>query len=308
MKREDFFFDSNDGISKIHAMRWIPEEKPVCIVQITHGMSEYVERYDDFAKFLCERGILVTGDDHMGHGQSAHDNLYGYFCKGDAASTLVEDEHSLRKLTEEAYPGVPYFVLGHSMGSFIIRNYIFTHGEGLKGAIVMGTGMQPKPVVTALKIVSSLACVFGKNKKPCNGVNNMGFGTYLSKIENPRTSNDWLTKDEKIVDAYNADPLCGFVFTGNGFKTLSELILRLHKKSNLEKMPKAMPVLITSGADDPVGDYGAGPKQVFESYKELGMKDVSIKLYETDRHEILNETDRATVYADLYAWISSKLN
>jgi len=305
MRREDFYFDSRDNVTKIHAVRWLPDEgMPVCILQITHGMAEYVDRYEDFAKYLTDRGFAVTADDHLGHGKSVGENHpYGYFCAQDPATVVVRDEHRLKKITQELFPGVPYFVLGHSMGSFIIRNYLFRYGNGIDGAIVMGTGMQPKALVSGLKIMASLACLFGKSKKVCNGINKMGFGAYLKKIENPRTQNDWLTKDSAIVDQYNADPLCGFVFTGNGFKTLAELISRLYSKENLDKMPKKLPILITSGAEDPVGDYGEGPKRVYEQYKALGMNDVSIKLYETDRHEILNETDRATVYEDIYNWI-----
>ena len=307
MKREDFYFDSRDNCTGIHAVRWLPETEPVCILQITHGMAEYVDRYEDFAKYLTEKGFIVTADDHLGHGKSLNNGITGYFCRQDPATVVVRDEHRLKKITEELYPGVPYFVLGHSMGSFIIRNYMFRYGSGVKGAIVMGTGMQPKALVIGLKVMAAVAGFFGKEKKPCKFIDKMSFGAYLSRIENPRTPVDWLTKDEKIVDQYVADPLCGFVFTANGFKTLGELIWRLNKKENLEKMPKDLKVLITSGAEDPVGEYGKGPKAVYDSYKALGMQNVELKLYEGDRHEILNETDHLAVYEDLYNWIMKSL-
>lgn len=305
MRKEEFFFESRDNSSKLRAIRWIPDETPKCIVQLVHGMAEHIERYDEFATFLAMKGILVTAEDHLGHGKSIGQKGPGYFCKNDPATVVVRDVHKLKKLTQEEYPRIPYYILGHSMGSFILRNYLFMYGKGIDGAIIMGTGMMPKIIVQSLKLLTGIACLFGKESKPCNTINSIAFGTYLSKIEKPRTQSDWLSKDEAIVDKYVEDPLCGFVFTGNGFKTLADLLLRLNKKSNIEKMPVTLPVLIVSGKDDPVGDYGAGPQKVYHSFVEEGMQKVSIKLYDNDRHEILNETDKETVYNDIYEWIEN---
>ncbi|MCQ2519884.1 MAG: alpha/beta hydrolase [Lachnospiraceae bacterium] len=309
MKREDFFFDSRDGKNKIHAVRWTPDEtvKPVAIVQIIHGMAEHVDRYEDFAAYLVEKGMIVTADDHLGHGKSLSEGRKGYFCKQDPATVVVRDVHRLKKITQEKYTGVPYVILGHSMGSFILRNYLFRYGKGIDAAIVMGTGMPAKPVAMALKLMASIGCAFGKAATPSEFINKIAFGAYLKKIDNPRTSNDWLTKEEAIVDKYNEDSLCGFTFTCNGFKTLGELILRLHKKSNIEKMPVTLPVLFVSGSDDPVGNYGEDVKKVYKSFLDEGMQKVSINLYEGDRHEILNETDHLTVYEDLYNWIEKAI-
>lgn len=307
MKREDFEYDSRDGRTKLHGVRWIPDESPRCILQIVHGMAEHVERYEDFAEYLCNKGILVTAEDHLGHGKSVVDGKTGYFCKQDPATVVVRDVHRLKKMTQELYPGVPYFILGHSMGSFILRNYLCKYGKGIDGAIVMGTGMQPKIMVLGLKILAGLACVFGKAAKPCPFVNNVAFGTYLKRIPEKRTDYDWLTKVDSVVDKYIEDPLCGYIFPGNGFKTLGELIWRLHKDVYISKMPVTLRVLITSGAEDPVGDYGAGPKKVYDEFIAQGMQRVDFKLYEGDRHEILNETDHETVYEDLYSWITKEL-
>lgn len=307
MKREDFFFDSRDMKTKLHAVRWVPDvENPVGILQIVHGMAEHVDRYEDFASFMCSKGFLVTAEDHLGHGKSVTDDKKGYFCKQDPATVVVRDVHRLKKMTQEKYPGLPYYILGHSMGSFILRNYLFRYGKGIDGAIVMGTGMQPAIMAHALKFMASAACAFGKAAKPCKLINIISFGAYTKKIENPRTIHDWLTKDEAIVDKYMADPLSGFMFPGNGFKTLGELLCRLNKKSNLSKMPVTLRVLITSGACDPVGDYGVGPKKVYDSFIAEGMQHVDLKLYEGDRHEILNELDHMTVYEDIYQWITKE--
>lgn len=304
MNHEDIYFDSKDGKSKIHASVWSPEEKPVAVLQIVHGMAEHVERYADFAKYLVEKGYAVVADDHLGHGKSVNDNPCGYFCEKDPATVVVDDVYSLTEIAKKRFSGVPYYILGHSMGSFILRNYLIKYGAKVDKAIVMGTGMQPLGLVIGLKTMAFFGCLFGKSKKPDNFINGASFGAYLKGIENPRTNNDWLTKDEKIVDAYNADPLCGFTFTSNGFKTLASLLWRINKKEDVAKMPKKLPILITSGDKDPVGEFGVGPKKVFDSYKELGMEDVTIKLWENDRHEILNELDRNDVYEYIYNWLS----
>ncbi len=309
IRREELYFDSRDNVNKIHAMKWIPDtDKPVCILQIIHGMAEYIERYDEFARFMAEKGILVVGEDHLGHGRSVGENgTYGYFCERDAATVVVRDAHRLKKMVQEQYPGVPYIILGHSMGSFILRNYLCRYGTGIQAAVIVGTGMQPKFVLVTGKALLAFQKVFTGSKHPDNLMNALSFGSYNKRIPESKTQMDWLTKDEKIVDAYLEDPLCGFTFTVNGFQTLLELVSRLYKRENLEKMPKELPVFFVSGEADPVGDYGKGVKRAYQSFLDVGMKNVKMKLYENDRHELLNEMDREQVYGDIHQWISSVL-
>ena len=304
MIREDFEFESRDNATKLHAVRWIPDDRsPKYILQIVHGMAEHVDRYEAFAEYLTSKGILVTAEDHLGHGKSITDKGPGFFCKQDPATVVVRDVHRLKKMNQEAYPGVPYFILGHSMGSYILRNYLCRYGKGIDGAIIMGTGMEPKFRVLGLKAIIAVTSFFGQYSKPCKIADKAATGAYLKRIKNPRTPVDWLTKDEAIVDKYIADPLCGFTFTGNGFKTLAETIWRLYKDSYVSKMPVTLRVLIVSGTEDPVGNYGEGPKKVYDSFIAQGMQRVQFKLYEGDRHEILNELDKETVYEDIYNWI-----
>lgn len=307
VKREELYFDSRDNENKIHGMQWIPEGKaPICILQIIHGMAEYIERYDEFAQNMAHKGILVVGEDHLGHGKSVGENgTYGYICERDPATVVVRDAHRLKKMIQEQYPGVPYIILGHSMGSFILRNYLCRYGTGIQAAIIVGTGMQPKAALAAGKIVAAVQKLFKDSKYPSGLLNAIAFGSYNRKIKGNRTVMDWLTKDEKIVDAYIQDPLCGFTFTINGFQTIFELVSRLYKRENLEKMPKELPVLFVSGADDPVGDYGKGVNKACRSFMDVGMENVQMKLYSDDRHEILNETDRENIYEDIYLWILS---
>ena len=308
IKKEELFFDSRDNISKIHAIRWIPEGEPKAILQIVHGMAEYVDRYHDFAVKMAKKGFLVVGNDHLGHGLSVQgDGAYGYFCENDPATVVVRDVHRLKKLTQNEYPGLPYFIMGHSMGSFITRNYICKYGTGIDGAIIMGTGMQKKALVNSARKMVAVQKVMHGSKYVSMGINKAVFGQYNKKLENPQTAMDWLSRDEKKVEAYINDPLCGFTFTVNGFHTLFELIWRLYKQENLEKMPKHLPVMFASGADDPVGDYFEGVERAVESFKEAGMQDITVKKYEKGRHELLNEPEWETVAEDIYSWLSEKM-
>lgn len=305
IQKEEFYFGSRDGEHKIHAIRWIPEtEKPVCILQIIHGMTEHVDRYDEFARFMARKGILVVGDDHLGHGKSVNPGEpFGYFCKEDAATVLVRDEHRLKKMMQEEYQGVPYIILGHSMGSFIARNYLIRYGSGIDGAIIVGTGMQSRFSLALGRLIVAVQIFLGGAKRESRLLDHLSFGSYNKRIESPKTSSDWLCSNAESVERYMADPLCGFVFTANGFQTLMKLVWNLYDEEKLDKMPRQLPVLFLAGEEDPVGDYGRAVTAVCESFKRLGMEHVQMKLYPGDRHEILNETDREDVYGDIYRWI-----
>lgn len=308
VKKEEFTFDSRDGETKLHAVRWVPEGKALCILQIVHGMAEYIERYEELAQFLGEKGILVTGDDHLGHGKSVpEDGIYGYFCEQDPATVVVRDVHRLKKMTQEDYPGVPYVILGHSMGSFILRNYLFRYGTGIEGAIICGTGSKPQALVKLSQAIAAVQGVFLGDVHVAKLIDKLAFGSYNKRITDPKTPFDWLCRDEKIVDAYMKDDLCGFTFTVNGFKTLFQLLNRLNQKDNLAKMPKELPVHFIAGDMDPVGDYGEGVKKAYEDFVQTGMERVSIKLYPGGRHELLNETNKMQVYGEIYTWIMERV-
>lgn len=309
VRKEEFTFDSRDGKTKIHAVRWVPEGKVICILQIVHGMAEYIERYEEVAQYFAEKGILVTGEDHLGHGKSvSKDGTYGYFCEQDPATVVVRDVHRLKKMTQEDYPGIPYVILGHSMGSFILRNYICRYGTGIQGVIVCGTASMPGPVIVAAKAVAGLQRLFQGDKHVSKLLDKMAFGAYNKKIQEAKTGFDWLATDESVVEKYVQDSLCGFTFTVNGFRTLFELLSRLNKVENLQKMPKELPVFFIAGEEDPVGDYGNGVKKVYEDFIDcLGMKNVALKLYAGDRHEILNELDKQQVFEDIYPWIVERV-
>lgn len=301
-------FLSNDHITLIHAVKWMPEGEVKAILQISHGMCEFVERYGEFAEYLADRGIMVVGNDHLGHGESVRsEKEYGYFAEENGNCTLIRDLHRLRKMIQEDYPQTPYFLLGHSMGSFLARQYICCFGKGLSGAIIMGTGYHSRNTARlGMMVCKALAKMKGWHYRS-GLVDSMAFGGYNRGLKNPRTDKDWLTKDEKIVDAYLADERCAFRFTLNAYYNMFLGLYKIETESYLEKMPKKLPVLFVAGGDDPVGACGKGVLQVYGRFKELGMKNVKCRLYPGDRHEILNETDREKVYSEIYTWLSECL-
>ena len=309
VQKEEFYYDSRDHQSKIHAVKWIPDAtKPVCIFQIIHGMEEHIERYNEFAGFLAGKGILVVGEDHLGHGKSVTDGTpYGYFCKEDAANIVIRDVHRLKKIVQEQYPDVPYLILGHSMGSFILRNYICRYGSGIDGAVIVGTGMQSKATLFIANTLASIQQLFMGPKHISKFMERLAFGTYNKKFEPIRTRYDWLSANQENVDSYIKDPMCGFTFTLNGFSTLFKLVRGCYDQEKIEKIPKHLSILILSGADDPVGDYGRGVEKTYKSYLDHGLLNVQMKLYDNDRHELLNETDRELAFGDIYRWILQRI-
>lgn len=304
MKKEEFYFDSNDGLTKIRALKFIPDGEVKAILQISHGMVEFIDRYEGFANYLCEKGFLVVGNDHLGHGGSVNSKEdWGYFAKKDGYRIVLDDILKLLKIVKKDYPNKKYYLLGHSMGSFLARLFLIEYGNELDGAIIMGTGQQSKGTLVAGKALIKLISLFKGEKYRSSFINNMALGSYNKKFEPSKTHCDWLTKDEKIVNWYYNEPRCQFVFTLNGYYNLFSLIEQIIDEKNLKKMPKDLPVLIVSGEDDPVGNFGKDPKAVYETFKSIGMKNLDLKLYPNDRHEILNETDKALVYEDIYNWL-----
>ena len=310
VRKEELTYKSRDRQSTIHAIKWIPEGQPVALLQIMHGMQEYIDRYDEFARYLAEKGILVMGNDHLGHGKSVTGNgTYGFFCKDDPATVLVRDAHRLKKTVQEEYPGVPVFILGHSFGSFVAREYITRYGTGIQGAIIQGTAFMPTGTINSLTSLVNFMQVIMGTKYRSTMINNMAFKGYLKKIPNPRTKFDWLSHNEESIDKYIADPADNFVFTLNGFGTMAELLKRVQDKDKMEDIPKKLPILITSGKEDPVGDYGEAPMKLFDIYKkQLQLENVELKLYDGMRHELQQEIGREQVFADQYEWIKKVID
>ncbi len=312
MNTTNFTFLSNDGKTAVHAVKWMPEDTNIkAILQISHGMVEFIERYVVFAEFLTAQGYMVVGHDHIGHGASvASKEDWGYFCEGNPSDVVIEDMHKLRTLIQEEYPQYPYFMLGHSMGSFMLRKYLAFHPEKLRGAIIMGTGFIPAGLTrVALGLTACVTKIRG-SKHRSKLIQSLAFGADYKDFdmtgEQPEKS--WLTKDVEVVKTYYNEPRCTYMFTVNGYKGLFEAVQFSCNPENTAKIPKKLPVFIVSGEQDPVGGLGKGVKQVYDMHKECGALDVTYKLYEDDRHEILNETDKQVVFEDILAWMNVRID
>ena len=304
--RTDFYYDSC-GAGKIHGCRWTPEGQITAVVQIVHGIAEYVERYDAFAEYLNSQGILVVAEDHMGHGKSIdHGGTKGFFDGGWSAA--VEDSCRLIRNTRNEFPGVPFVLFGHSMGSFMARTILCKHPDmGLAGAVICGTGWMPDAVIGAGKAAAGLICKVIGERTPSDRLQNMIFGGYNKKIEHPRTPSDWLSRDNAVVDAYEADPMCGFTVCCGLLRDMMSGMAYNQKPENLARMKKDLPVLFIAGGEDPVGDYGKSVLQAADKFRECGMQDVTHKIYPLCRHEILNEINRQEVFGDIHGWIQKKI-
>ena len=304
--RTEFTIPSN-GIGNLHCCRWTPEGEAKAVVQIVHGIAEYLERYDDFANYLNGLGYLVVAEDHMGHGQSVGEKgTQGYFDGG--WFTAVSDSYSLLRKTKEEYPGIPYILFGHSMGSFMTRTILQVYPDsGITAAVICGTGWQPLAMLPAAIGICAMACKKVGEKNPSETLQNMVFGGYNKRVEHPRTEYDWLTRDAKEVDAYIAHPSCGFMATTGLLRDLLTGIQFIERKENLAKMKKDLPVLFIAGGDDPVGAYCKGVLRAVEEFRKAGMKDVEKRIFPLGRHEILNEINRQEIYEFTSNWMDRQV-
>ena len=304
----EFTFLSADKKTQIHAIEWKPDVPPVGVLQLVHGMQEFIERYDDFARFMCTKGFLVVGHDHLGHGLSvADENSYGYFAEKSGNRVLLTDMRQLHRMTAEKYPELPFFMMGHSMGSFLARQYICLYGKYLDGAVISGTAYHPPMECKAGMLLCRVIARFKGWKYISKLLTYMVVGSLNKKFEPSATHLDWLTRDDSVVEAYRHDPRTHHFFTLNANYNLFVSLKYLTVRENLMRIPKGLPVLLIAGEMDPVGNFGAGVKKVFVQLQAIGLKDVQCKLYPNDRHEVLNELDKAQVYQDIMGWILGRL-
>ncbi len=306
--RHEFTFASASGLGEIFSVSILPQGESKGVFQITHGMAEHTARYEAFAAYLCERGYAVYMHDHIGHGRSAQsDNGLGFFGESNGHTALVEDVKLLTDIIKKENPDKKVFLFGHSMGSFVARSYCEKYGSEIDGAVFCGTaGANP-----GAAIGKRLADAIGKR----NGshfrsefINSLAFSTYNKRIKPARTPFDWLTRDNGIVDAYVADPNCGFLFTAAGYRDLFTLLCAVNKRTWYASVPYPLPILLIAGAEDPVGAYGKGPKEVARLLRDSNHNNVILKLYPDCRHEILNELCKADIYKDTADWADNILN
>lgn len=313
MQLKSFFQTMNDG-TEIWTNRWIPDEdvKIKAVIQLHHGLEEHSLRYDAFGSFLTEKGYVLNAYDMRGHGKTAENaqekgtGIFGKIADKKGSYKVIEDLDQIIENVKKDYPEVPVILFGHSFGSFVSQGYIEEHGDKLKGCILCGTAGPMLPLTTAGKIFASILNVFESNKKS-KILASMAFDPYLKRIEKVESGKEWVCKNEMARSMYLDDKWCAFGLTTSFFKDLSTLLCRIHKDKNMKKIPKDLPVNMIYGSEDPVGAYGESINRLYKIYEGNGMTNLSIKAYEGDRHEILNEDDRYTVMEEIVAWFNGVL-
>lgn len=306
---KDYSFPSVSGLCDIYAQSAAPIDYGSIkgVVQISHGMAEYSNRYSRFALELCKAGYAVFISDHVGHGSSVENKeMLGFFGEENGEETFIDDLKTLTDIAKSEYPNLPFFMLGHGMGSLIARKYTAKYGYLLDGVIYSGTsGENP-----ALGVGILLANTMIKQNGPMHRsevLDTIAFGSYNRKTQK-RTECDWATRDEAEVDKFIADELCGYKYTVSGMKVLFTTLKQVTTRRWYNTIPLSMPIFLISGSKDPVGDYGKGVKEVYKMLKKTGHKNVSMKLYEDARHEILNEINRDEVYKDIIEWLDKNVD
>jgi len=309
MKTQVFSFSSSENIS-VNTNKWLPDEGLHIkgVIQLAHGMAEYAERYAHFAEFLTQHGFLVYANDHRGHGKTAvNESEIGYFSSENGWFKVVDDMYALTKIIKQEYPSLPVFIFGHSMGSFLTRTYICKYPKAINGVILSGTGGNPGIIRHIAKLIVFVCKNFKGKKARVKLLDTMSFGAFNKKIKSPKTAFDWLNTDESEVRKYIEDPLCGALFTVKFFDDLLTGLGFIFRKKNMRNIPLHLPILLISGSEDPVGDFGKGVKSSFKIYKKLGIKDINMTLYPEMRHEIVNEQKKEIVFNDVLAWLNKHI-
>lgn len=285
-----------------------PDCEVRAVVQISHGMCEYIGRYEGYAEHLCSQGIVLAGNDHPGHGESAASSEdLGYFAKKDGAKLALEGLKTMSELLLERYAGKPLFLLGHSMGSFLCRMYLTEYAENLAGAIVMGTGGPDAPTGAGIALANLVALFRGDHhrSKLLRSIQHAG---YLKRCGKGADRCDWLTRERSVVEKYKNDDYCNYIFTVSGYRDLFRMLECVSTEEWATGVPTNLPILLISGEDDPVGSYGKGVCKVAGALTHAGARKLTTVLIPGARHEVLNETDRAETYALIDKWIAEVLS
>ena len=304
----EFYYESSTKVNTIRAIIIRPSSAPRAVIQIAHGVADHIDRYKDFMAFLANKGFVVVGNDHLGHGHTIrHPIEQGFFAYKNGWNHVVEDMVTLRKITEEQYPDLPYIFFGHSMGSFLVRTYLIKHPDNYHAAIISGTGHMPTAMINSgYALASGIAKARGA-RYVSKLIDSIAFGAYNKAFKPARTSFDWISRDEAQVDKYVSDPYCGFIATASLFADMMSGLKFITDEENIALMNKSKPIYFMSGDMDPVGENGKGVARAYEAFCKAGIRDVYMKLYPGGRHEMLNEINKDEVYNDIYNWIESKI-
>ncbi|MBR6676707.1 MAG: lysophospholipase [Clostridia bacterium] len=292
----------------LHCISYEPAGEVRAVLCILHGMLEYGERYSHFAEYLVKNNIAVVAYDHPGHGRTAKAaSELGYIKEENGSEHMALCAVGVIEKAGELYPEKKVFVLGHSMGSFVLRRIMTTHSDIMDGAVVVGTGTPPLPMLRAGRALAGLICKLRSGHHPSRLLTNMSFAGYNKGFDKSEGPHAWISSDREVVKKYEADPFCSYTFRAAGFKALYDTLIYLAKKTDTDKIRKDLPVLVTAGAADPVGENGKGPRAYFELCSSSGIKDVTLKLYDGGRHEIINEKNKEEVYRDILSFITDRV-
>ena len=300
---EEFKFKSSTG-KELYAKKWYDEKRENYkgVVQLVHGMEEFIGRYDEFALFLANNGYIVVGHDHIGHGNSVKDDseLGNFGCK-DAWFRLTEDIHILQNIVSNQYPNLPYIVMGHSMGSLLTRTYLTIYKDKLSGAIITGTSGQKYGLHVGI-VLALIIKFFKGGEYKSKLLERLVTGSFNNNFKPVRTEADWTTSDESRVDEYIRVAKPNRKFTVDSYIALFKGSIYLNKKDKIKNTPN-IPILIFSGDKDPGGGNGKGVKRVYNMLKEAGVEDITFKLFKNGRHEMLNEVNREEVFNFVLNWL-----
>lgn len=302
----DITFPSSDGKNTIHAELFIPSEKEIRgVVQLSHGMIDYVGRYGNLAEALTEAGFVLAGNDHLGHGESVKSpEDYGFFASQDGYSYVIDDLKKMNDLLREEYKGLPIVLLGHSMGSFLARLYAEKYTESIDALIIHGTA-GPNPALPFGRAIIKIMKLVRNEKSRSKFVSLLAEGGYNKSFDKSEGEGAWLTREASMVAGRPTNPKTNFIFTISGYGDLFYMLGAVNAKSWFENFSKSLPTLVVSGENDPVGDFGKGVRYVYDNLKKCGA-DADLKLYAGARHELFNEINREEVFADLVAWIEER--
>lgn len=297
-------YPSKDGKNAIYAEIYTPKIRSAKgIVQLAHGMIDYVGRYKEFADYLTGEGYIFAGNHHLGHGKSAaSDDDFGIFAEDGGVDLVIGDMHTMNKYLRETFPTLPLIVMGHSMGSFITRLYVEKHPHSMQGVIIHGTG-GPNPLVNMGIALSGLVKTFRGPRHRSGFIKKLAFGSYNSKFSKSDGKDAWLTRDASLVSDRKDNKYTNFTFTVSGYIDLFKMLRDSNSKEWFKEYPKELPTLIVSGSMDPVGDYGKGPDYVYKHLLIAGCSSVELKIYEGARHELFLESNREEVFSDIVRWV-----
>ncbi len=301
-------FPSSDGLNRIACYFYIPiKSAPRAVLQISHGMCEYLRRYEPFADYLCDKGYIVCGNDHLGHGDTATSvEDLGFTAKGGGAEFMVDDVYTLTQKLRTDFEGLPIVLLGHSMGSFIARRYLEKYPNAVDAAILSGTGGPNNPTGFGKALTRFLMLFYGERHRS-DFIQKVAMGSYNDHFREENSSFSWVTRDRNITNAYANDPFCNFTFTLRGYYDLFYLLGKVSDRNWAGKLKRDLPILMVSGDQDPVGNYGKGVIAIYNRLISSGMTDVTLKLYPGARHEMLNEINQSEVFDDIAEWLDLKI-